>query len=304
LTATRQTGWRRLIIRWTGAKGLMAILLFFIVTIIVEVVFIYGFQTLGLVDNSVWVAKLLVPYTKSSLTISISPLFHLLPISVIIVLIASWAYLTKYTAFIPQRPEQAKRFTPPSRRLQESRRFKSLRRLSKRLTKRLEKTGLTIKSGFQRIPGVSYLSQRLHFARAAIRSALTVLIVFICIAFLMVIVEYPDLIRNATVNMYQGSISPRGVVLGVSNWLEGIGKAAPPLGGLGTRINNGLVGAGPRFRQSLQSAGSAVTAGIVQLNVSGKYTLSQNLAAWISALTALTYGAYVSSRMSRRPKGR
>jgi len=36
----------------------------------------------------------------------------------------------------------------------------------------------------------------------------------------------------------------------------------------------------------------------------GKYVLSQNLAAWTSALVALVYSAYAASRPRRRPKGR
>jgi len=302
--AKTETRWRRIIFRWTGRKGFAAIILFFVLSVLIEVVMVYSFQMFGLVDSNAWTGALSIPSLNWSLAISMSPLFHLLPISVIVVLLASWTYLTRYTAFIQQRVEPAKRAPPSAQRMQESRRFRSLRRFSKRLIRRLQRAGRAVTSGFQKIRGVSYISQRLHFARAAVRSAMVVLLVFIAIAFLAVNVGYPNLIYNWTVNLYRGSPALLNFVVGVGQSLRGIGEAAPPLGGLGSAAYNALVGAAPDFRHSLEGAGTALTQPIVQSSVADKYILSQNLAAWTSAIIALMYGAYVSSRPSRRAKGR
>jgi hypothetical protein len=131
-----------------------------------------------------------------------------------------------------------------------------------------------------------------------------ILLVFMAIASLVMIIEYPDLIHSWTVNLYRGMPGLLNFVRGVGQWLRGVGEAAPPLGGLGVAINNAFVVAGPGFRRALVGAGTALTRPIVQLDVAGKYVLSQNLAAWTSAIIALLYGSYVSTRPSRRPKGR
>lgn len=303
MTST-ETRWRRLIIRWTGRRGFFAIIIFFAISVAIEALLIFSFQMFGLVDRNIWTANLVIPYAKWSFTLSISPLFHLLPLSVIVVLLTSWTYLTKFTAFVPQRVETARRPPPSARRALESRRFKSVRRFLRSINRKLQRVGKASKSTLQRIRGVSYISQRLSFARAAVRGATAVLAVFICMILILYPVEYPDLIRSLTVNLYRGAPAFRGFVVGIAEWLRGVGKAVPPLGGLGSSVNNALVGAGPGFRHSLTSAGASLTGPVAQLDVVGKYALSQNLAAWTSAIIALIYGAYASSRPRRRPRRR
>jgi hypothetical protein len=277
--------------------------LFFVLTLVIETIIVFSFQSMGLVDLNVWTGTFLIPYANWAFTLSISPLFHLLPISVIVVLLSSWVYLTKHTAFIPQRVEPARRVSAPTRRGQESRRFRSIRQFFKRLSRRLQRFGRVLKAGFQRIRGVSYISQRLFFARAAVKSAATVLLIFLSVVLLVLVVEYPDLIHSWTLNLYRGSPAFLNLVSGTGQWLNGIGQAVPPLGGVGAAVNDALVGLAPGFRRSLEDAGASLTTPIVQLDVVGKYVLSQNLAAWTSALIALAYGAYALSRPRRQHKG-
>ncbi len=298
-TATHR---RRLRVKWTAPKGLAALILFFIISLIIQVLLVSAFQTLGLSDPNAWASTLQVPGTNWSFTVSVSPLFHLLPLSVIIVLLASWAYLTKSTAFIPQRAEAARRPAQPPRRARESRRFKSARRFFGNISRKLQRFGRRLKSGVQKTPGVGYISQRLSFARIAVRSALTILAIFILVAAGLLLIEYPDLIYHLTLNMYAGSPALHGFVIGVGQWLQGVGISVPPLSDLGTSINNALVSAAPGFRRSLEAAGTSLTSPIFQLDVVGKYALSQNLAAWTAAVLALLYSAYASTR--RRIKGR
>jgi hypothetical protein len=303
LTST-ETRWRRLIIRWTGRKGFFTIIIFLAISVIVEILLVYSFITFGLVDRNILTANLIIPYAKWSFTLSVSPLLHLLPLSVIVVLLTNWTYLTKFTAFVPQRVETARRPPPSARRAPESRRFKSIRRFLRSIDRRLQRVGRASKSTLQRIPGVSYISQRLTFASAVVRDATAVLAVFICMVLMLYLVEYPDLIRNLTVNLYRDAPALRGLVVGIAEWLRGVGNAAPPLGRLGSSIINALIRAGPGFRHSLTSAGASLTGPIAHLNVFSKYALTQNVAAWTSAIMALVYGAYASSRPRRRPRRR
>lgn len=277
-------------------------MLFFLITIIFEILLVYSFHSFGLVDF-VLTVNFQIPYVNYSFSFAVSPLFHLLPLSVIIVLLSSWEYLTKYTALVPQRVEPVKRVSVPTRRVQKIQRFKSLRSSLKRLNRRLQRVGRAFKAGVKRIRGVSYLSQRLFFARAAIRSAATVLGVFLATAFLLLIAEVPDLIYTLTLNLYRGSPVLLNFVLGVGQWLNGVGQAVPALGGLGSAINNALVAMAPGFRRSFEGAGTSLRP-LVDLTLVNKYVLTQNLAAWVSALVAIAYGAYVSSQTRRLSKGR
>lgn len=292
-----------MIFRWTASRGFAAIILFLILAIIFEALLIYSFQMRGLEDRNVWSATFLVPGINWSFTVFISMLFHILPLSVIVVLTTSWTYLTRHTAFVSRGDEPTRRVPAPSRRV-EGGRLRALRRSLRRLSRSLQRTGRALKNGFKKIYGVSYISERLAFARAAVRSAATVLVIFIATALLIVIVEYPDLIRAGVVGLYRGNPSVRDFVLGMTQSLHGLGQAVPPLGGLGSAINDALVGAGPGFRQALQGAGAALSTPVVRLDVAGKYVLSQNFAAWASALVTLLYGSYVSSRLSRRSRTR
>jgi hypothetical protein len=230
-------------------------------------------------------------------------MFHLLPLTVIIVLLSSWQYLAKYTTFIPQRIETTKRTQPPPRRTQETRRFKALRQFTKRLTRRLQRAGRSLKANAQKIKGVSYISQRFHVARATVRSALAVVFTFLAILLIIVLIEYPDSIHQLALNLYRSSPTLLYFVRGIGQWLAGIGQAVPALGQLGVSINYGLASVGPGFRHSLESFGTSLTQPVMNAGLDTKYVLSQNVAAWTSALFAVVYGAYTSSRPRRRVRG-
>lgn len=293
-----------MIVRWTTPKNLAAVILFFAIGVIIEALLISAFQILGLSDQNAFASTFLLPGTNWSLTFSVSFLFHLLPLSVVLVLLASWTYLAKSTAFVPERIEAARRASQPPRRSQEVGRLKTVRRPFKNLNRRLQRFGRAMKSGFQRIPGVSYVSKRLVFARVAVKSAVTVLAVFVSITAAAFLITYPDLTYNLTVNLYRSSPALVDFVAGIGQWFRGAGTAISPLSDLGASINNALLNAAPGFRRSLEAAGTSLTRPIVQLDAVGKYALSQNLAAWTTAITALLYGAYASARLRRRVKGR
>jgi hypothetical protein len=281
-----KTRGRRLVVRWTAPKGFAALILFFVLALFLEFLFVYSFLSFGLSDRDVWTGTFQVPATNWFFTLSISPLFHLLPAAVIVVLVSSWAYLTKYTAFIPARVEAVKRPSLLARREQEARRFRALRRVSKRISRRLQRIGRMVKATFHRIRGVSYLSKRLYFARTAVRSAVGVLLVFFSLSLLLFVVVYPDLVYRAVIGLYMGNPGFLGFVKGTTYLARGFGDALALV----------FVGGAPDFRNGLAQVGASLTGAVVELDVVGKYVLSQSVAAWVSALVTLFYGVYVSSR--------
>jgi len=295
-----ETGGRRLIFRWTAPKGFAALLVFLILALFFEFLLVYSFQSFGLTDKNAWTGTFQFSSTNWVFSVSVSPLFHLLPITVVVVLVSSWAYLTKYTAFVPSRREAARRTLPSSWGEAEKPRLRWLRKFSKRMSRRVQRIGRAVKAGLQRIRGVSYVSKRLYFAKAAVRSALAVFAVFLSMSLLLCIVVYPNLIYRGVVGLYRGNPSFLGFVTGTTDLARGVGQAFPPIGSLGTAINNALVGAAPGFRSSFVGVGAALTGSVVGLDVAGKYVLVQNVAAWISALVALIYGWYASSRRPKR----
>jgi len=299
-----ETRGKRLIVRWTAPKGFAALLLFFILALFFEFLLVYFFLSFGLSDKNVWAGAFEIPSTNWAFSVSLSPLFHVLPITVIVVLVSSWAYMTKYAAFVPARAEVARRTFPSARRETEKRRLRGLRRFFKRISRRVQKIGESVKAGFQRVRGVSYFSKQQYFARVTVRSALVVFAVFLSMSLLLYIVVYPDMIYEGIIGLYRGNPSFLEFVKGLGGFFQGLGQALPPISGLGTAVNNALLGVAPGFRRSLAGVGAVLTGSIVGLDVTSKYVLSQNVAAWVAAFVALIYGAYTSTRLHRRVRGR
>lgn len=284
----------------SAPRGFAALMLFLVLALFVEFLIVYSFQSLGLIDKNVLVGTFQVPATNWVFNVSISPLFNLLPVAVLVVLVSSWSYMARYVALAPSKTEIAKRTALLTKREQEKRRFKALRRLSKRMGRRLQRIGRTVEDAFLRIPGISFISRRLYLARANVRSAVAVLAVFLLLSLLLLLVVYPDLVYRLVVGLYMGNSTFHNFVLGTINWTRGVGEALPPLGGLGNAINNALIGAAPGFRKSLAQVGASITSPIVQLDMVGKYVFSQSIAAWASAFIALFYGTFVSPRRVRK----
>jgi hypothetical protein len=251
---------------------------FFVLALFLELIMVLSFQGLGLVDRNALIVNLGV------FSFGISPLFYLLPITVIVVLVYSWVYLIRYVAYAPARAEVAKR--PLTRRELERRRFRALRRFFKRISRRLE----SVESGFQRIKGVSYISKRVNSAGPRARSSFVVLIVFFGLSLLLLIVVSPEVIHDTVVGLYRGNPSFLGFVRGTTNVAHGFGDA----------LAGAFSGVAPCFHSAIAAAGASLTGSIVRLDVASKYFLSQNLAAWSSALIAVVYGMYLSTRRQRR----
>ncbi|KPV64730.1 MAG: hypothetical protein AOA65_0797 [Candidatus Bathyarchaeota archaeon BA1] len=305
--------WKRLIFKWTAPKGFAAMVLFLILSSLTEYSLVSFFLSLGLTDKSLLTGTIWVPLTGLSFTLTISPLFHLIPFGVIVVLASSWMHLTKYAAVVPRRMEPIKK---PSiaRKVQQVRttqkRFKSIKRFYKRMGKKFQRIGWALTSLYRRagaailrVRGISYLTQRLFFAKAAIKSTAAILTVFVVSFFALCALGYPRLIYDATTGFYGGNPSFHRLVLQTFSTAQAIGQALPPIWWLASAINNALLAAAPAFRGTIENSVTPITAPVVKLDLVWKYAICQNIAAWISTFAALEYGWY-TSRLYRRPKPR
>jgi len=276
---SRERPWRRLFFRWTAPKGFAAAASFLGLTLLIEYLLVYSFLSLGLTDKNL----LQISLTSPALTITISLLFHLIPLGVILVLASSWIYLVKQVAVIPRGRELAKR-APAAPRKQpfkgaSGRRFKALRRLSKRLSGFYRRMG----AAALRVRGISYMAQRLHFARATVKSAVNILAIFLVAAIVLYLLGNPRSIQDLVVGFYAGNPSLLDLIVKFWEWW-----AASPL-------NKALLAVAPGFRSALLALGAPIVNSMVRLDLAGKYLVCQNVAAWASAMAALAYGRYVSS---------
>ena len=271
-------------------------LLFLIVAILIEYIVVLYAINLGVKDETLQQWSFQFPAADWNITIAISPLFHLVPIAVIIALLSSWTHLTRHVAVRP--PEKWKGKVKPSAKKRKERGFKEVKRLASKIRDFFGR----LKSALLRIRGVAYLWQKIHFARATIKSGLTVLLVFGALILLVSVLTYPQLIYWTVSNAYRGNSSLLGFVTWISNCGKGIAEALAPIAWICSAVNNALLSAAPAFRDFVLSLGS-LTKPLVELDDAGKYLVFQNVAAWISALTALFYGEH-KRRSYRYKKGR
>jgi len=287
--------WKRLVFKWTAPKGFIAIVLFFAIALLIEYLVVHFFTLSGLTDK----------FLFKFFTITISPLFHLMPLGVIVVLVSSWTYLTRYIAVVPSRISPVKKAPEPRRRQypkgMRKMHFKALRRFFGGIGKRFSRVSRAVKAFFRRIGGailrirgVSYLQKRLFFTRAAVKSTVTVLTVFIVSLLALSILACPTLTYDFAAGLYRAIPPFHGFVLKTIEIGKAIAQALSPVGWLASAIDNTLRAAAPGFRNALEEFGGPVTEPLAKLDPVWIYTLCQNGAAWVSAIVALAYGEYTS----------
>lgn len=249
-------------IRWTTLKGLTAITLFLIIAALAEYVIVLYAVNLGVKDTTA------LQWPSQFLTITISPLFHLVPIAIIITLLFSWTYLTRYIAIRP---------------------YEARKRKAETITKRGKETGIKgffgkVKSGLLRVKSIAYLWQKIHFARTTIKSALTVLLAFGTFILIISLVAFPKLIPQTIANLYQNSPS-------LLDFMKNLSATLAPVGSILSGANNLLLAAAPSFRNFISGLGNILRP-LTALDNAGKYLAFQNASTWIVALTVLFYGEF------------
>ena len=264
----------RAVIHWNTLRGSISVIVFLILVIIAEVLVVLYAMALGVTDTGAWT-------TDWPVKITISPMFDLVPIAVIITLLCTWIYLTKQLSFRPVPQVGKPEVKQPYRRGQPTKR-------------EIEKTKSSPES-----PRSSISTWQRISSMATIKSAVIVLIAFTVLILIISQLVYPGAIYQAITSSYQSHSALYGFVTSVGKGLAGFTRAVG-LGGVAAAINNALVSVAPGIRAIGSAFGSSIES-LSSLDAAGKYLAVQNVAAWISVLLVLLY-AYHSRRISRFKK--
>lgn len=276
---------KRPIFHWATPRNLLVIFLFITLVIIVEYVVVAFAVNTGVED-----AVITLPFS-----ITISLLYHLLPLVVVITLTASFTHFTTHAATISRKPQAP-------RRLLSRKAYRKPTRLGplRNACVRLRRVTLRVKNKILKNPLVAYVQNKIVLAKAIIRSAATVTATFTVVVLLITIVAYPNVISSATLNLYEWGKPFLNFVGATTEAAKAIASTIPPIGVIAGSIHSALIAASPAFHTTLEGAGSSLTRGLVALNPTEKYLIAQNAAAWIAAITALLYSQYIKTRRYRR----
>jgi hypothetical protein len=280
------------ILKWSTPEGLIAIALVFLIAILIEIAIVQVFIAFGLNDKSPLAATFQL--FGQTFTLSISPLFHLIPLSVTIVLVSSWTFLTKNVA---KKPKGVKPSQKPFKK-EKTIKKNPFKEFSKKISHAFKRMSRRISSTILRIPGVSYFKEKLSQHSAALHSLIIILVVFAAIITALCFLAYPKLLYELVIGLYTQNKIFLGFVMATINFANTVGQFLSPLGWVASAINNTLQAAAPSFKNSISGLG-AVTQPLVELDVTGKYVVAQNIAAWMSTLIAFLYGHY-KPRIRRR----
>ena len=270
-------GRTRLTLRWTTPKELLTIVLFLALALISQFFTVSFFTFAGLTEA----------FTFKFGILTISPLFHLLPLGVVLVLVSSWIYLMKYLAMWTQGKSPSKVSQVPRRR---QRRKKTRMNFLRRIIEPFKNFFSKIGNLFLRSRGVSFVQRRLTFGRLAFESTVTVLTIFMLSLILLTVLVYPRLFTDFAVGLYGANSALHGFVLKAVEILQGI--LAPLEGGLRTIA--------PGFRNAFEGIVTSRPQSFSEADLFWRYIFCQNVAAWVSAIAALAYGKYVLNIYSSR----
>ncbi len=256
---------KRMSIRRTSLKESGTLVLFLMIAVLAEYLIVLYAMSIGVKDQSPLQWSFTFPGTASKVTLVISPLFHLVPISVIVTLLASWTYLKKQVFLKPGEAQRGKLGVAGKRAKGQT------------LTQKIKFT-------FLRKKKITSLGRETRFRRTNARSALIVFVAFSTLLCLISLFTYPRLIYHAIANAYENDPS-------LLNFVKGVGAAVAPIGAFFSPINNALLAAAPGFRNFVLALGVPISP-LATLDDPGKYLAFQNGAAWISAFITLFYGRY------------
>jgi len=267
-------------------KGLITPIVFLAVAVLAEYLVVVYAMDLGVKDVGVLTINWPV-------TTTISPLFHLVPTAVVVTLLFTWMYFTKKLSVKPL--QRVGRTEASGGRRTEMKQPTS--KASQTTKSSLDKT----KPGPARVRGISYLWEKIYFARATIKSALTVFLAFLVLVLIVSLLAYPALVYQTISSAYQNHSSLYDFVVSVANSLRGFAQAVSPIGWIASTINNGLLAIAPGVRDLGLALGGLIEP-LANLDPAGKYLVFQNTAAWISVLLILFYGEHARKSYRYRKK--
>lgn len=259
--------------------------------VFLEFIIVSTSMALGVTDAN------MLTWSVGGFVIGISPLFHILPIVVVLVMFASWTYLTRHETYIPPRTQAQRTGRPamPPRRY-EKRSFRRLRRFANRINKALDNFGRGVQNRISNSKPGKYVEQHLT-GRAVVKSAWTIVLTFCILALLAFLVVYPELIPNAVNWLLGGGNSAlQGFIAWSISGANTIGSTLAPLGWIAAVIENGLAAISLGFRHGIIALTTPIVRPAVQSDLVGKYVLIQNVAAWFPALLSLYFGTRIHRR--------
>jgi hypothetical protein len=258
-----------LVFRWTAPKGLLTLVLFLVLALVCEFFMVSFFAGSGLTETSAY-------------PLPVSPLFHLLPLAVILVLVLSWIHLTKHIAMRPHKISPAK-----VSRIRGRPRGRKTRKSTRGVIGAIKNVFSKISSVFLRSRGGSFVQRRLSFGRVALESAITVLTIFLLSIILLSVLVYPNLFTDFAVGFYSTNSAFHGFAVSITEALQGVIKALAP-------IDNGLRAIAPGFRNAFEGLITSRPQSLTKGDLLWRYVFCQNAAAWVSAIAALAYVKYFS----------
>jgi len=253
--------------RRTTNKDLLAVALFALLAILIEYLLILYAISLGTTDRS------LIIFTWPT-AIAISPLFHIVPIAVVITLVACWMYLTRKLA---ARPLEQKTVSKPQKH--------SKPPLAAKSEQKPRQTGW----------------QRIRQHRKNIRTTVMITLFFLLFTLTATVLAYPQIIYSTIATGYQNNPRLTDFASSVNGAIQGFNQATGPLGGIATAINNGIRILSPGIRAAGTALGNVLTP-LATLDPAGKYLAIQNIAAWITALAVIFYVRYTHKPLRYRRK--
>lgn len=213
-------------------------------------------MSLGAEDLSLVQWSFQIPGSGWNVTLSVSPLFHLVPIAGVVALVSSWMYLTRQIAMKPQQSWKGK-VGPATRKA---------------------KTQSKIDRTF------SQIVKKMRITKPTAKSAVLILAFFGLFVVTVSLLTYPDMIYRGVTSAYRNNPSLLGFVRGTSQALASVGSAL-------SAINGALLSVSPGFRDLAIGIGNTIKP-LATLDGAGKYLVFQNAAVWIAALLALFYVEY------------
>jgi hypothetical protein len=258
-------------------KGLTITVLFLIVAILVEYVVVVYAMSLGVKDNAPIQWSFIFPGTESTVMLTVSPLFHLVPIAVIVALTFSWTYLARHMVV----------------RRQEAWKGKS-GHVSKQ--EKEQKASGKLKLGLFKSKKLSNFVQRIRYMRPTLRSAFAVFLVFAVFILVASLLAYPQMIYRIVTGAFQNDSS-------LLNFFKGAGQALASVGAVFSSINYGLLSIAPGLRDFGLSIGNMLGP-LAASDNAGKYLFFQTFAVWFSGLLILFYGEFMYKSVRYRKAGK
>jgi hypothetical protein len=258
------------------------LILFVLITALSEILVVLYAMSLGLKDTGLLQWSFLFPGASSPTTLTISPLFHLVPICVTVTLASGWVYLSKRLATKRQEIRKGK-IEPSTRQKVEKKGIVSrIRFAGKNFSKRIK----------TRFSGVSRVTQRMRLGRPTVRSAIFALLTFGVFILMFSLFAYPNLIYRTVSDLYRANTGLPNFIAATDSWARGAAEALGPIGWLASSINTGLLSATPGFRDFVVGLGGVISP-LASLDDAGKYLAFQNIATLISVFLILLYGERV-----------